>query len=160
MVPWKESWPRNVWLGTTAENQLWLIRRAHELARYPATVRFLSCEPLLGSLDLAPIVTALDWVIAGGESGAKARPTHPAWFRSLRDQCTAFGISFHFKQWGEWAPAEDAEDACHRRMRIVWKGEPASLERRGKRLTGRLLDGRTWDEVPLARRVACAGNRT
>jgi protein gp37 len=102
LVPWGRAWPENVWLGTTAENQLWLLRRARELSRYPAAVRFVSCEPLLAPLDLKPVEGAIDWVIAGGESGGQARSTHPDWFRLLRDQCVAAGIAFHFKQWGEW----------------------------------------------------------
>lgn len=116
----------NVWLGVSVENQKWADVRIPELLATPAAVRFLSCEPLLGPVDLAPWLWegvkqptdygtgveydvapsyALDWVIVGGESGAGARPMHPAWARSLRDQCTAAGVPFLFKQWGEWAPA-------------------------------------------------------
>jgi protein gp37 len=151
LVPWVEPWPGNVWLGTTVENQLWLTRRAKQLARYPATVRFISCEPLLSPLDLTPILTSVDWVIAGGESGAQARPSHPEWFRGLRDQCVASDIAFHFKQWGEWAPAPINGGSSSRVQRLVWRGHSLIVERRGKKLSGRQLDGRTWDQIPLGR---------
>lgn len=131
-----ERYP-NVWLGTTVENQAEAERRVPHLLAVPARIRFLSCEPLLGPVDLglhrgwckacrqftdgsidghcmdpaSPCFegevwrrTMLDWVITGGESGSKARPSHPDWFRSLRDQCAAAGVAFHMKQWGEWAP--------------------------------------------------------
>jgi protein gp37 len=155
LVPWTNSWPANVWLGTTAENQLWLERRANQLACYPAAVRFISCEPLLAPLDLTPVLGTFTWLIAGGESGAKARPSHPEWFRSLRDQCVESGIAFHFKQWGEWAPALDSS-TTFRTQRLVWKGQSAIVERRGKKFNGRQLDGRTWDQVPLEEGVNCA----
>ena len=151
LVPWNDSWPDNVWLGATAENQLWLVRRAHQLARYPTAIRFISCEPLLAPLDLTPVLHAVDWVIAGGESGAKARPSNPEWFRSLRDQCIASGIAFHFKQWGEWAPVPDSGRSSSRTQQLAWKGSPITVERRGKKINGRQLDGRTWDQVPLRR---------
>ncbi len=129
MLPpdWGDGYP-NVWLGTTAENQEEADRRIPHLLAVPARVRFLSCEPLLGPLDIAwslsrnPIEIAagflqrgrfspgletlrpIDWVIAGGESGHHARPMHPDWLRSLRDQCAISTIPFHMKQWGEWLP--------------------------------------------------------
>jgi protein gp37 len=109
MVPWKNTWPDNVWLGTTVENQLWAEKRIPCLLENPAHVRFLSCEPLLGNLNLQHWITnknAIGWVIAGGESGAGARPMHPAWVRDLRDQCLEHAVAFHFKQWGHWVPKE------------------------------------------------------
>lgn len=129
MLPpdWGDGWP-NVWLGTTVENQTEADRRIPHLLAVPAAVRFLSCEPLLGPIDLTRINAALfaaevnaltgvwkwqdgpikresrgiDWVICGGESGTDARPMLPAWARSLRDQCAAAAVAFFFKQWGEW----------------------------------------------------------
>jgi len=121
-------WPLpNVWLGVSVEDQHWADIRIPALLATPAAVRFLSCEPLLGPVDLTmsnglnaldPAETghenrwghwvngpSIDWVIVGGESGPGARPMHPDWARSLRDQCTAAGTPFHFKQWGEWGPA-------------------------------------------------------
>jgi protein gp37 len=129
--PWMCAWPlENVWLGTTVENQQEADRRIPELLAVPARVRFLSCEPLLGPVDLRRVegrrqgkhldallgihrdtVThycdgytgRIHWVIAGGESGPGARPMRPAWARDLRDQCAEAGVPFFFKQWGEWA---------------------------------------------------------
>ena len=107
----------------------------------------------------------IDWVIVGGESGPGARPMHPEWARSLRDQCQAAGVAFLFKQWGEWAPGIDV-DILHagtkdgsmrggKHICVTAAGHPPShgerahmLERLGKKAAGRLLDGRTWDEVP------------
>lgn len=149
-------WPLpNVWMGVSVENQQWADIRIPALCHTPAAVRFLSCEPLLGPVDLAlttvaPVVGArtgheprftskvmrrpIHWVIAGGESGHGARPMHPDWARTLRDQCQAAGVPFLFKQWGEWAPREGWTDETTFRV--------------GKKAAGRLLDGRTWDEYP------------
>jgi protein gp37 len=130
-VPWTPgAWPGNVWLGTTVEGQEW-TPRIDELLAAGAGISFLSCEPLLGPLDLARWLPRLQWVIAGGESGRAARLMQLAWVRSLRDQCAEAGVAFHFKQWGEWAPAPDGR-----------------LERVGKKTAGRLLDGRAWDGLP------------
>jgi protein gp37 len=105
----------NVWLGCSVEDQKWADIRIPALLETPASVRFISAEPLLGPVRLGkwlgPRCRAsraqaetefLDWVIAGGESGPGARPMHPAWARSLRDQCTAAGVPYFFKQWGEY----------------------------------------------------------
>ncbi|WP_126975553.1 phage Gp37/Gp68 family protein [Frigidibacter oleivorans] len=127
----RDHWPLpNVWLGTSIEDQATADARIPHLLATPAAVRFLSAEPLLGPVDLRtwigsrPYVGAstfgaadgfrrcdlsgntglLDWVIVGGESGRHARPMHPDWARSLRDQCVAAGVPFFFKQWGEWGP--------------------------------------------------------
>jgi protein gp37 len=154
MVPWNDAWPQNVWLGTTVENQHWARRRIPALLNFPSTVRFLSCEPLLGPIDLSEwlgtsgqsgdTARSIDWVIAGGESGPRARPTNPAWIRSVRDQCLAADVPFHFKQWGTWSPAQPGEDG---RKWVALGAEV--LFRAGKKHAGRQLDGRTWDEVPL-----------
>lgn len=114
----------NVHIGVSCEDQNALDERLPFLMKVPAAVRFLSCEPLLGSIDLSKyyftkrngsyafpylpedartrMVNLLDWVIVGGESGKGAAPMHPDWARSLRDQCKAAGVAFFFKQWGEW----------------------------------------------------------
>jgi protein gp37 len=132
------TWPLpNVWLGVSVEDQKWADIRIPALLGTPAVVRFLSCEPLLGPIDLVgdierrgPAVVrtgysyptdygtgvehdvddelGVDWVIVGGESGPGARPMHLDWARSLRDQCAAAGVPFLFKQWGEWAPHDVA----------------------------------------------------
>lgn len=152
---WSWPWP-NVWLGTTVENQEEAKRRIPHLKATPAQVHFLSCEPLLedlGELDLAGI----DWVICGGESGAKARPMHPGWARSLREQCAAAGVAFFFKQWGEWCPTTDprtlgipghgaVKGNCEQRD----IGAGVSTWRVGKKKAGRLLEGREWNEFPRA----------
>jgi protein gp37 len=135
----------NVWLGVSAEDQKRADIRIPALLATPAAVRFVSAEPLLGPIDLKQAVIpmgdqrghgltasfvhagsccdrfhGIDWVIAGGESGPRARPMHPDWPRQLRDQCAAAGVAFFFKQWGGRTPNAG----------------------------GRLLDGRTWDELP------------
>ena len=102
---WGNNWPHNVWLGTTVENQDAADSRLPHLAGIPAAVRFISAEPLLGSVNIRPwLETAIDWVITGGESGPKARPSSPSWFRDLLGQCVAADVPFHFKQWGDWMP--------------------------------------------------------
>lgn len=114
------EWPPNVWVGVSVENSDHL-NRIDELRRVPAHVRFLSCEPLLGPLDGLDL-TGIDWVIAGGESGAHYRPVELGWVRGVRDDCQAAGVSFFFKQWGGRTP----------------------------KASGRELDGRVWDEMPAA----------
>jgi protein gp37 len=156
-VPWGRDWPDNVWLGTTTENQSWANRRLDELLRYPARVRFVSAEPLIGALDLRPWLKPdkdgrrIDWVIAGGESGAKARPMNPEWARELRDQCERAGVAFHFKQWGHWSPDAHNQEVKKQRVTITdARGRPITLVKVGKKASGRVLDGRTWDGLPRA----------
>jgi protein gp37 len=118
------DWPANVWMGVSIENKRWLLRADH-LREVPAAVRFISAEPLLGpltGLDLA----AIDWLIAGGESGPRHRPVHAQWIRALRDQCRQEGVAFFFKQWG---------------------GVRAKSG-------GRELDGREWNEMPRVTHTA------
>lgn len=119
MVPpsWHTNWPAHVWIGTTCGTQQAANERIPHLLSIPAKVRFISGEPLLGPVDFSPWIVrgrdlaagleafkmpGIDWVICGGESGQHARPMHPDWARSLRDQCQAAGVPFMFKQWGEW----------------------------------------------------------
>lgn len=147
MVPWGETeWPYNVWLGTTVENQHWANKRLPELAKHSAKVKFLSCEPLLGDIDLRKWLHsgAINWIIAGGESGPHSRPMSPHWVRSLRDQCQTSKVAFHFKQWGHWAPAELLTKAQKKTL-IFDNYEMAAA---GKKNAGRNLDGRTWDQLP------------
>lgn len=152
---WGTAGYPNVWLGTTVENQAEADRRIPHLLAVPAAKRFLSCEPLLGPLNLAQWHAfhridapdwqpTIDWVIAGGESGPKARPSHPDWFRSLRDQCQAAGVPFFFKQWGEWVSvSEVAGVGPHHHF-----PGGATVRRVGKKAAGATLDGREWREVP------------
>lgn len=169
---WLTSWvtaiaPRNIWLGTTVENQEWADKRIPELLKVPAAVRFLSCEPLLSPIELprhdqsmGPSFSPLDWVICGGESGAHARPMHPDWARSLRDQCAAAGVSFHFKQWGMWGQWRG--DLVQHGSPLATKAAyaPAALKvdeglpmlRYGdKKAAGRLLDGVEHNGMPEVR---------
>ncbi len=118
----------NIWLGVSIEDQKTANERLPLLLKVPSAVRFLSCEPLLGPIDFykpsdvwpadinhpwrnGPILQGIHWVICGGESGPGARPMHPYWARSLRDQCQSVGISFFFKQWGEYLPFEISAQA-------------------------------------------------
>lgn len=132
----RPSWPlQNVWLGVSVENQQWADIRIPALLDTPAAIRFLSCEPLLGGIDLnvssfigGSWLEGLDWVIVGGESGRGARPMKAEWARIIRDQVLNTNrMAFHFKQWGAYGP-----DGV----------------RRDKHINGRELDGRTWDEFP------------
>lgn len=173
MVPptwWGQRFPDNVWLGTTAETQAYADARIPYLLQAKAPVRFLSCEPLLGPLDITPFLyrcprncpdgdccmgdcmtpSGLHWIIAGGESGPKARPSHPDWFRSLRDQCQAAGVPFLFKQWGEYGPVQEKPYPVTR----VSGDDVIGLGRIGKAAAGRVLDGREWNAIPEAANAA------
>jgi len=188
-------WPLpNVWLGVSVEDQQRADLRVPALQQTPAAVRFLSCEPLLGPVDVSPWLGDTDsdepgsykdgihWLIVGGESGHGARPMHPQWARDLRDQCAAANVPFFFKQFGAWgleAPL-DAHGSIRpgpRGMGITVaddgtvyqpgdltypdgprygeairaghaKAHLTGMYRVGKKAAGRVLDGRTWDELP------------
>lgn len=191
---------RNVWLGVSTEDQRRANERVPNLLATPAAIRFVSAEPLLGPLNLFSLnerrgergtitdwhdalrglrfgpseeTAKLDLVIAGGESGHKARPMHPDWARSLRDQCAAAGTAFFFKQWGEWEPRRWKADGGTHAMRHTapdWgcfqeiQSHPDSIERVepapdgwqafarvGKRAAGRLLDGVEHNAMPEMR---------
>lgn len=127
-VEHRPVWPLpNVWLGVSVENQTAADTRIPLLLQAPAQVRWISAEPLLGPLDLSGHLGGLDWVVVGGESGTGARPMHPDWARSIRNQCVEAGVAFHFKQWGAFNEHG---------------------QRVGKKASDRILDGRTWDEYP------------
>ncbi|MEI5520728.1 phage Gp37/Gp68 family protein [Streptomyces brasiliscabiei] len=206
------AWPLpNVWLGCSVENQQWADLRIPALLDTPAAVRFLSCEPLLGPVDLRAkgcpeavwdgpyrmrcglggdgeecsrhgefsrlLPDGLHWLIVGGESGPQARPMHPDWARSVRDQCEASGTAFFLKQHGEWQPLGplygDLEDTDEGHMEAVHldvvegkrviqlessgyiaeghqPGDSRTwlMARVGKKAAGRELDGRTHDDFP------------
>lgn len=166
-----EHWPlKNIWLGVSIEDQQTADERIPILLQTTAAVRWVSIEPLLGPVDLnkrellcrewrhgLTIGTYLDWVVVGGESGPKARPMHPEWARSIRDQCQATKVPFFFKQWGEFGPESLVDDNDNRTINnacchIAERGE--RLYRIGKRKAGRLLDGREWNEYPKQDRNA------
>ena len=148
----------NVWLGCTVTSREEMLRDAPKLKAVPAVIRFWSVEPLLGDLGEIPSDLMPDWIIVGGESGRHARPMHPDWVRSLRDQCAAAGVPLHFKQWGEWAPTGDWYENYHVSLPVMgWNGERWTDDARtggewvarvGKRVAGRLLDGREWNGMP------------
>ena len=149
LVPWGVNWPHNVWLGTTVEDQDSAESRLIHLAKLPAVIRFISAEPLLGSLDLRPwLGTTINWVISGGESGPKARPSSPSWFRSLRQQCIDAAVPFHFKQWGDWTPSKGVNIPALPRGKTRKAEDNTLMFRVGKKAAGRLLDGTTWDGLP------------
>ena len=116
------DWPANVWMGVSVENADYTHRIDH-LKATPARVKFLSLEPLLGALPALDL-DGIDWVIVGGESGPGARPMRPSWATEIREQCLAADAPFFFKQWGGV----------------------------NKKKAGRLLDGRTWDQMPVTER--------
>lgn len=156
MRAWFRRWPNavltNLWLGVSVENQQWADIRIPALLDTPATIRFISAEPLVGPVDLSRWLgieymdalegygeelgaalagrvgpsSGLHWVIAGGESGRGARPVHPEWLRTLRDQCEASRTPFFFKQWGEWGPAPFVVRVCD--PKVGWQGTEEELE--------------------------------
>jgi protein gp37 len=158
----------NVWLGVSCENQKTADERIPPLLQTPAAVRWVSFEPLLSAIKLTrqhaycpehdfasgfctgpcQHLRMLNWAVVGGESGPGARPMHPQWARSIRDQCQAVGLPFFFKQWGEWAPIyEDAPDEPGIHELFDSNGIPRML-RVGKKAAGHLLDGVEWSEYP------------
>jgi protein gp37 len=178
----------HVWLGTTVEDQKRADLNIPHLLQHDSAIRFISAEPLLGPLQIPeympnPLWNGLDswkqpeinWVIAGGESGPQARPSHPDWFRSLRDQCAAAGVPFLFKQWGEWAPGECAthsptkteqaatfydedwtnpgwsfETVTVRQSQEMHRDDEPDVWRLGKKQAGRSLDGVEHNGFPVA----------
>lgn len=172
---WFCRWPLpNVWLGVSVEDQKRADERIPDLLETPAAVRWLSCEPLLGPVDLAEylicpnardglsmdpstgayecctacdwtgLIGGIHWIVCGGESGQEARPMHPDWARSLRYQCAAAGVPFHFKQWGAWASVSEVEGAGrHHRF-----PDGATVRMVGKKRAGRMLDGVQHDGWP------------
>jgi protein gp37 len=197
MLPdyWRLKLPCNIWIGTSVENQHYANERIPELLKVPARIHFLSCEPVTGPINLTRLIrqeygTAfvddcltgfkahgqggwfgpkIDWVIAGGESGQQATPSHPAWFRSLRDQCRLNRTPFFFKQWGEYRvhtagkfPVQDNDDfslAAKFYDGKGWNDQPvkdqpvegvdyAFAVRLGKHAAGNILDGKIYNEMP------------
>lgn len=159
---WKRQPPKNVWYGTTVESDEY-ISRIEELVKVPATLRFLSCEPLFSGLDIAfflgsrplgsplfhdrmGIAGKIHWVIAGGESGHHARPSHPDYFRELRDQCFLRDVPFFFKQWGEWT--EHRLEDAKKLQGVIYKGFGQDMCLVGKKEAGRHLDGELYNQMP------------
>lgn len=167
MLPadWGDGYP-NVALMTSVENQEQAELRIPLLLAAPAAARGLSLEPLLARVTMRsewlypnfaaddpryyrPGGRGVDWMIVGGESGARTRrPMDPQWARSLRDQATSAGVAFHFKQWGRWYPLASADEADNYPGTAMIEGENVRWVDLGKEAAGRVLDGREWDELP------------
>lgn len=156
---WRQ-WPlKNVWIGVSVGDQQTADARREALRTIPAAVRFVSYEPAIGQVDWSGW-DFLDWAISGGESGARARPSHPAWHLALRDFCQANSIYYFFKQWGAWAPPQEAQTDSPQWRRLAGdQADPGNVYifpdgtgvgRVGKKAAGRQLDGRTHDEMPEA----------
>lgn len=152
----------NLWLGVSVENQAAADERIPLLMQVPAAVRFLSCEPLLGPVDISTYLPApyypgrIDWVIVGGESGPGARPMHPDWARSLRDQCDWSKTAFFFKQWGTYGPTPG----------VFHHDKPHTFEdgtvvyRASKVLNGSFLDNVLHSEYPAVKPASFNNNHT
>lgn len=184
---WIQDWlaskaPANVWIGATICNQAEAERDIPKLLRVPAAVRFLSIEPMLGPIDFykasaawsntnhpwrgTPILHGIDWIICGGESGAKAKETrmlHPEWARVLRDQCARGGVAFLFKQWGNWYPIDawqpwdrSPQDAIRVDGSKIdpeeWHDDGQRFKFIDKKLAGRQLDGIEHNGYPKGMR--------
>lgn len=180
---WKGNFPTNVWLGISASTQkefdaMW-GKLVEKTTLWEVPSLFVSLEPLLGEIDLRVIrkptsfektwdgdgpidwvithrTTELKWVIGGGESGARARPCHPKWARSLKTQCDIAGVPFFWKQWGEWMPREMMETPTPKKPEAqfhIWK-ETCAI-RVGKKRAGHLLDGKECRQFPKTRRSSC-----
>lgn len=163
-----DAWPlSNVWHGVSTERQQEANTRIPLLLDTAAAIRFISAEPLLGPLDLSNLkLDRVDLIIVGGESGNAARPMHPAWAISLRDQCATAGVPFFFKQWGEFAPSfprQSQERNASKQANVAWPdgtiaygsaaehgGIGIHLDRMGKAKAGRLLEGVQHDGWPAA----------
>lgn len=179
----------NVWLGVSVEDQEMADERIPLLLQTPAAIHFVSYGPALGPVDFSRTPNdefahgfinplrgfqsgddgtrrRLDWIVAEGESGPGARPAHPQWFRDVRDQCVEAGVSFFFKQWGEWTPGENVDRRFGTVETAKWfdgrwrfssenlartdghRDDQPDLYRVGKRAAGAFLDGREWREFP------------
>lgn len=158
----------NLWLGVSVEDQKTADARIPVLLEIPASIRFLSCEPLLGLVGLdnylynryhmggeRHMYNKIDWVIAGGESGPNARPMHPYWVRSLLYQCQWAKVPFFFKQWGEWLPGDKVpfDHIKGEKLFIEGKyhdfGDSYMALKVGKKKAGSLLYGKEWKEFPV-----------
>lgn len=149
-----QNWS-HIWFGVSVENQKYADIRIPQLLQIPAKVRWLSCEPLLGAVDLAkyyaginpeigPALSMIDWVVVGGESGPRARIMDPTWVRGIQEQCQSFKVPFFFKQWGAYLHRDQMEKAGIK----VGKYYNAKYVKGEKKELGRMFDGKIWDEYP------------
>jgi len=160
-----EIWPENVWCGISVENQKRADERIPILLEIPAAVKFLSVEPLLGPVNIKDY-SMIDWVIVGGESGPNARIMHPEWVTKIRDDCIANKTPFFFKSWGQWIPHAPAHGGPYfseiinsqsTLRRCKWEDGRVMTAHQdrwcrflkvGKKYSGRILDGKAWDQYP------------
>jgi protein gp37 len=165
--------PKNIWVGVSVEDQATADERIPVLLDTPAAVQFVSYEPALGPVDFSKYISKIKWLICGGESGPRARPMHPDWARTARDQAKAAGIPFYFKQWGEWTPDTPTAVDLYKTALFSYEengdvplylkdlGDEHRMENWfehqrgdthmfcvGKKAAGRVLDGRVWEEKP------------
>jgi protein gp37 len=150
----------NIWIGVSVESQKLAERRIPVLLSIPSKVKFISAEPLLGPIDLSKIPGAekLSWIIAGGETGPQARPCHPDWVRSLRDQCKNDGIPFFFKGWGVWVPSVQIVPSLSEKSYIGPIEKSTSkdfftttccvFQKTNKKISGDFIDGKQYHEIP------------
>lgn len=152
--PWFPK--NNIWFGVSCENQKTADERIPLLLKIPGHIRYLSCEPLLGDLNLdkyliknsndVRIGKPIDWIILGGESGHKARPMNPEWVYNIMDQCKFYDIPFFFKQWGEWHESDLQDNNGKYRTHLFSNGK--LMYKIGKKKAGRLICGKEYNEFP------------
>ncbi len=149
----KLNWTPNIWMGVSVENQV-VDHRIGHLLQTGAHVKWLSMEPLIGPVHLDENqLKELDWIVAGGESGPKARPCRPNWVRDIRDQCVDADVPFFFKQWGRWLPLDQhsnktsIEKICAT-DNVYFEDLDFTFTPCGMKGAGSLLDGRTWEQMP------------
>lgn len=166
------GFPNNLWIGTSVENQKAANERIPLLLNVPCDIKFLSCEPLLGAVDLdfsvnghlrgPAFISALEkiqWVIVGGESGHHARPMHPEWVKNIQYQCSQYKVPFFFKQWGEYVEGANGSTPVNKWKMVYYDGEIAGevieigrgaqlMSHVGKKAAGNLLDGKQYNEFP------------
>lgn len=166
----QSKWPKHIWFGTSVENQEWADKRRHHMETISdyAPITFVSYEPAVGDINWTHWEGILDWILAGGESGDKARLGHPQWYRNARDWAIEQGIKFHFKQWGEWIPNDQylgkvlSESARNAPRGVSLSGEQVAYPNQytghpqalsvqfnvGKKKAGRRLDSLLWNQFP------------
>jgi protein gp37 len=150
----------NVWCGVSVENQETANQRGFPFVKVEADIKFVSYEPALGPIDWTGW-ELVQWIISGGESGSNARPSHPDWHRATRDFCESYGLSYFFKQWGEYSPPADFPDDIYEAWDAAGHGAAGSgdhdmMWKVGSRRSGRTLDGLEWNERPMTHLEATA----
>jgi len=148
LVPWKSSWPPNVWAMVTGENQDLATSQIPYLLEIPAKIRGFPVEPMLSPVDLGMWIKEIQWVIVGGESGPNSRALNPKWIGDGRDQCLSADVPFFFKQWGNWIPYNSENNLDLKLKKNINPSEIMSMRHVSKKEVGSILDGRTWKQLP------------